>query len=83
MHFVNAKGILSAKNGMIGTGAMCDPYMHCEETLQLTRRCLEIIDRYEFGVAVQTKSDRILRNLDLLGNIHRKAKCVVHPAVYQ
>ena len=56
---------------------MCDPYMHCEETLQLTRRCLEIIDRYEYGLAIQTKSNRILRDLDLLKSINEKAKCVV------
>ncbi len=62
---------------MIGTGAMSDPYMHCEEKLQLTRRCLELIDEYEFGVAVQTKSDLILRDLDLLKSINRKTKCVV------
>lgn len=128
MHFVDVKGILSAKNGMniyrgcthgciycdsrskcyqmkhafedievkqnapqllemslrskrkkcmIGTGAMCDPYMHCEEQLQLTHRCLEIIDQYGFGLAIQTKSDRILRDLDLLKSINNKAKCVV------
>ena len=65
------------KKCMIGTGAMCDPYMHCEEQLKLTRRCLELIDRYGFGVAIQTKSDRILRDLDLLTSINRKAKCVV------
>ncbi|MBQ3164770.1 MAG: radical SAM protein [Lachnospiraceae bacterium] len=65
------------KKCMIGTGAMCDPYMHCEEQLQLTRKCLEIIDRYEFGLAIQTKSDRILRDLDLLKSINQKAKCVV------
>lgn len=65
------------KKCMIGTGAMCDPYMHCEEQLELTRRCLELIDHYEFGLAIQTKSDRILRDLDLLKSIHRKAKCVV------
>lgn len=65
------------KKCMIGTGAMCDPYMHCEEQLQLTRRCLELIDRYGFGVAIQTKSDRILRDLDLLARINSKAKCVV------
>ncbi len=65
------------KKCMIGTGSMCDPYMHCEEQLQLTRRCLEIIDRYEFGLAIQTKSDRILRDLDLLKSINQKAKCVV------
>ena len=65
------------KKCMIGTGAMCDPYMHCEETLQLTRKCLELIARYEFGATVHTKSDRVLRDLDLLKRIHEKAKCVV------
>lgn len=62
---------------MIGTGAMCDPYMHCEKDLLLTRQCLEIIERYGFGLAIQTKSDRILRDIDLLKSINRKAKCVV------
>lgn len=62
---------------MIGTGAMCDPYMHCEKELKLTRTCLEIIERYGFGVAIQTKSDLILRDLDLLKSINEKAKCVV------
>ena len=65
------------KKCMIGTGAMCDPYMHCEETLQLTRRCLEIIDHYGYGLAIQTKSERILRDLELLKSINEKAKCVV------
>ena len=128
MHFVKAKGILSAQNGMniyrgcshgciycdsrsrcygfthafedievkenapelleaglrskrkkcmIGTGAMCDPYLHIEEELRLTRRCLEVIDRCGFGVAVQTKSARILRDLDMLTSINEKAKAVV------
>lgn len=65
------------KKCMIGTGSMSDPYMHCEETLRLTRRCLEIILRYGFGATIQTKSDRILQDIDLLDEINRKAKCVV------
>lgn len=128
MHFVDAKSILSAKNGMniyrgcthgciycdsrsdcynmrhdfedvevkrnapellekalaskrrlcmIGTGAMSDPYMHCEEKLRLTRRCLEVINRLGFGVTVLTKSDMILRDADLLCSINSKAKAVV------
>ncbi|HBR31441.1 MAG TPA: radical SAM protein, partial [Clostridiales bacterium] len=128
MHFINAKGILSAKNGMniyrgcthgciycdsrstcykmkhdfedvevkqnapellekvlrskrkkcmVGTGSMCDPYMHCEEKLGLTRKCLEIIDRYGFGVTLITKSSRVLRDLDLLKSINGKSKAVV------
>ena len=131
MHFVNAKGILTANNGqcgmniyrgcthgciycdsrskcyrfthafddievkqnapelleaalkskrkkcMIGTGAMSDPYMHCEEQLKLTRQCLKIVSKYEFGLAIQTKSDRILRDIDLLDEINQKTKAVV------
>ncbi len=65
------------KRCVIGTGAMSDPYMHCEEELRLTRRCLEVISRYEFGLAIQTKSDRILRDIDILEEINQKAKCVV------
>lgn len=131
MHFVNAKGILTANNGfhgmniyrgcshgciycdsrsrcyqfthpfedievkqnapellekaltskrkkcMIGTGAMSDPYMHCEEQLGLTRKCLDIIKKHGFGIAIQTKSDRILRDIDLLDEINRETKAVV------
>ena len=65
------------KKCMIGTGAMSDPYMHCEEELKLTRKCLEIILENGFGAAVQTKSDRILRDIDLLSEINESAKCVV------
>ena len=62
---------------VIGTGAMSDPYQPCEKELRLTRRCLEIILKYGFGAAIQTKSDLILRDLDLLEQIHASAKCVV------
>lgn len=62
---------------MIATGSMSDPYMHCEETLRLTRRCLEIILRYGFGAVLLTKSDRVLRDIDLLDEINRASKCVV------
>ena len=65
------------KKCMIATGAMSDPYMHCEEELRLTRRCLEVILKNGFGLAIQTKSDRILRDIDLLSEINRSAKCVV------
>ena len=79
----NAPALLEAalrskrKRCMIGTGAMSDPYMHCEEKLRLTRKCLEIILKYGFGAAIQTKSDRILQDIDLLDEINREAKCVV------
>ena len=128
MHFVDAKGILSASNGMniyrgcthgciycdsrsdcyhitppfedvevkqnapelleaalrsrrqkcmIGTGSMCDPYLPIEKELGLTRRCLELISRYGFGATALTKSDLILRDLDLFVRINKQTKAVV------
>ena len=65
------------KKCMIGTGYISDPYLHCEEEIKLTRRCLEVILKNEFGLAIQTKSDRILRDIDLLDEINKTAKCVV------
>lgn len=62
---------------MISTGSMCDPYIDLEEELQVTRQCLALIERYGFGLAILTKSSRILRDLDLLKAINKKAKCVV------
>ncbi len=128
MHFVKAKGILSAKNGanlyrgcthgciycdsrsncyqmnheftdievkenaielleeellkkrnkvMVGTGAMTDPYLHLENKLQYTRRMLEVIEKQGHGVSVLTKSTMVLRDLDLLVKINKKAKAIV------
>lgn len=62
---------------MIGTGAMTDPYIPLEEKLQMTRKALETIEKYGFGVAVQTKSTLILRDLELLKRINGKTKAVV------
>ncbi|MBQ9838620.1 MAG: radical SAM protein [Oscillospiraceae bacterium] len=62
---------------MIGTGAMSDPYIPLESQLQMTRKSLELIDKYGFGVAIQTKSARILRDMDLLQRINCRAKAVV------
>ena len=65
------------KKCMISTGAMSDPYMHCEEKLGLTRKCLEIILRHGFGATVQTKSDMVLRDIDLLEKINRETRFVL------
>lgn len=128
MHYVKAKGILSAKNGMnlyrgcshgciycdsrstcyhmehdfedieikenaiellentlkhkrkkcmIGTGAMTDPYIPLEMELGNVRAALSLIYQYGFGFAVQTKSNLILRDIDLLHKINEKTKCIV------
>ena len=128
MHYVTAKGILSASNGMniyrgcqhgciycdarskcyqmdhvfedievkgnalqlleealkrkrkpcmIGTGAMSDPYMPLEQTLRLTRKSLELVERYGFGMTLLTKSHRVLEDLELLRRLNEKTKAVV------
>ena len=51
---------------MIGTGSMSDPYMPLEGQLGYTRKMLELICKYGFGATVLTKSDLVLRDLDLL-----------------
>lgn len=62
---------------MLGTGSMCDPYQPLEERERLTRQCLLLADRYGYGFTLITKSDRVLRDLDLLKRIHERTKCVV------
>lgn len=65
------------KKCMIGTGSMTDPYLPIETEICNVRKALEIIDYYGFGFTVITKSDLILRDLDLLKKINEKTKCVV------
>ena len=62
---------------MIGTGSMSDPYMPLEADLEITRKSLELIEKYGFGAALLTKSDRILRDLDILQRINSRTKVVV------
>lgn len=128
MHFVKAKGILSASNGMnlyrgcshgciycdsrskcyhmehgfedieikenaiellenalkrkrkkcmLGMGSMTDPYIPLENKIGNVRKALALADQYGFGFTLITKSDRVLRDLDLLKAINDKTKCVV------
>lgn len=65
------------KKCMIGTGSMTDPYIPLELELGHVRKTLELVERYGHGFTVITKSDRILRDLDLLQKINEKTKCVV------
>lgn len=55
------------KPGVVCTGAMSDPYNPFETELQLTRNALALLDAYQFGVAIATKSDLITRDIDILG----------------
>ena len=62
---------------MIGTGSMTDPYMPLEGKIGMTRKAIETVYRYGFGFTVITKSPLILRDLELLQAVNKKAKCVV------
>ena len=62
---------------MIGTGSMSDPYLPLEKELKYTRRALELMARYHFGATLITKSDLVLRDLDLLQQINRQTKAAV------
>lgn len=128
MHYVQSKGILSAKNGMnlyrgcshgciycdsrsscyhmnhqfedievkenaielldyalrhkkkkcmIGTGSMADPYIPLEAELGYVRKALSLADQHGFGFTLITKSNLVLRDIDLLDKINKKTKCVV------
>lgn len=65
------------KKCMIGTGSMTDPYIPLEKELEHVRKTLMLVERYGFGFTVITKSDLLLRDLDLLKRINEKTKCVV------
>ena len=65
------------KRCMIGTGSMSDPYIPLELKTEYTRKALLIIEKYGCGVALQTKSDLVLRDLDILKRINEKTKAVV------
>ncbi|EOS75845.1 hypothetical protein C819_01920 [Lachnospiraceae bacterium 10-1] len=65
------------KKCMIGTGSMTDPYIPLEMEIGNVRKALQLIYQYGFGFTVITKSNCIMRDLDLLQKINEKTKCVV------
>lgn len=67
------------RKGVVGTGAMSDPYNPFEKELKLTRNALELLNAYEFGVAIATKSSLIIRDIDVLKDIqeHSPVLCKI------
>ena len=65
------------KKCMLGTGSMTDPYIQLESKIGNVRKTLALVNQYGFGFTLITKSDRVLRDLDLLKSINDKTKCVV------
>lgn len=64
------------KSGVVGTGAMSDPYNPIEKKLELTRQALELIDSFGYGVAVATKSVLLERDIDILKRIMRHSPVI-------
>lgn len=65
------------KKCIISTGAMSDPYVHLEKKLELTKGFLEIIKDHYFGISVLTKSNLILRDIDLYEEINHRYRAIV------
>ena len=60
---------LRGLSGVIGIGTVTDPYQEPERRFELTRRCLNVISGSDMGVTVMTKSDLVLRDMDLIGRM--------------
>lgn len=65
------------KKCMLGTGSMTDPYIPLEQDIQHVRKALSLACQYSFGFTLITKSNLVLRDLELLKQINEKTKCVV------
>ena len=63
--------------GVVGIGAMSDTYNPMEIKYQQTRGALQLISKYGFGVSIDTKSDLILRDIDLLKEIKSKNNVII------
>ena len=63
--------------GVISMGAMTDPYNPLEKNLELTRGALKLIRKYGFGIILATKSDLVLRDIDILSDIAKQAPVLV------
>jgi DNA repair photolyase len=65
------------RKGVVGMGAMSDPYNHLEKEFKLTRGALEIINCLGFGIAIATKSDLITRDTDIIKEISKHSPVLI------
>ncbi|MCL2406449.1 MAG: radical SAM protein [Defluviitaleaceae bacterium] len=65
------------KTGVVGTGAMSDPYNPVERELRLTRNSLELLNAFGFGASIVTKSSLITRDIDVLQDIQTHSPTIV------
>lgn len=67
------KQIRRKKPGTIMIGTVTDAYQPLEEKYRLTRRCLEILADFDFPIRILTKSDLVLRDIDILKGVRNKS----------
>ena len=65
------------KKGVIGIGAMSDTYNPFEKQYEITRKALELISYYNFGVSIETKSSLITRDIDIFNEINSKSAIIL------
>ncbi|MDD3304230.1 MAG: radical SAM protein [Clostridia bacterium] len=65
------------EKGVIGIGSMSDPYNPFEKEYEITRKALELVAKYQYGISITTKSDLIVRDVDLLKKINEKNDVIV------
>lgn len=65
------------EKGVIGMGSMSDPYNPQEKKYEMTRDALKLIQKYNYGVSIDTKSDLVLRDIDCLKEIRKKNNVIV------
>lgn len=66
------------KKGIVGNGAMSDPYNPFEKKYNFTRGSLELINKYRFGAGILTKADLVLRDIDILNKIKKHSPVMVN-----
>lgn len=77
LYILEKELIKKQKKGVIGIGSMSDTYNFFEKDYEITRGALKLISKYNFGVSIDTKSDLILRDLDILKEINSKNNVIV------
>ncbi len=58
--------LIKAKKGDVYISSVCDAYQPIERKYELTRKLLKILLRRQFPISIQTKSDLILRDIDVI-----------------
>jgi len=69
--------IKQKEKGVIGIGAMSDTYNPLEKKHEQTRGALKLISKYGYGISIDTKSNLILRDIDLLKEINSKNNVII------